>query len=165
MYIVIIILWGDFMTCTFFGHRNITHDIEPILYSVLINLIENENVNLFYVGNNGRFDFLVQNKLKELKQIYPHINCFIVLAYIPTQKLSLNSLDTIYPDCLETTPPKFAINKRNKWMIDKSDFVVTYVKHLTGGAAKFKELAEREEKIVINIGDYEKQDSPKAVPT
>ncbi len=144
------------MTCTFFGHRNITHDIESVLNSVLVDLIENENVNLFYVGNSGVFDAMVQNKLKHLKSLYPHIKCFTVIAYMPTkQNKTETDLDTIYPDGLENTPPKFAINKRNKWMIDKSDYVVTYVKHTTGGAVKFKEFAEKEEKKVINIADME----------
>lgn len=144
------------MTCTFFGHRNITDNIDRILNSVLVDLIENENVNLFYVGNNGDFDYMVQNKLKHLKLLYPHIKCFTVISYIPAKHNKTGTdLDTIYPDGLEKTPPKFAINKRNRWMIDKSDFVVTYVKYTTGGAVKFKEFAEKEGKSVINIADIE----------
>lgn len=144
------------MTCTFFGHRNITYDIESVLYSVLVDLIEKENVNLFYVGNNGDFDTLVQNKLKKLKTFYPHIKCFIVIPYIPSKHNKTEvSLDSIYPDGLENTPPKFAIYKRNRWMIDKSDFVVTYVKYTTGGAVKFKEFAEKEGKKIINIANIE----------
>ena len=33
----------------------------------------------------------------------------------------------------------------------KSDFVVTYVRHTWGGAAQFKEIAEKSKKHVINI--------------
>lgn len=36
-------------------------------------------------------------------------------------------------------------------MIEQSDYVVTYVKYTIGGASKFKELAEKKKKIVINI--------------
>ena len=36
-------------------------------------------------------------------------------------------------------------------MIEKSDYVVTYVHHSFGGAAQFKEIAEKKGKIVINI--------------
>ena len=42
-------------------------------------------------------------------------------------------------------------------MIDNSDYVIVYVEHKTGGAAKFKEIAERKKKIVINIADCELQ--------
>jgi len=148
--------YGDFMTCTFFGHRSINDNISSELESVLHDLIENENVNLFYVGNNGDFDMLVQKNLKHLKNIYPHIKCFTVIAYIPSSCAKPEqNLDSIYPDGLENTPPKFAISKRNKWMIDKSDYVVTYVKYSTGGAAKFKEFSEKEGKKIINIADME----------
>lgn len=44
------------MVCTFFGHKDTPKEIEPTLRSTLIDLIENKNVNVFYVGNNGNFD-------------------------------------------------------------------------------------------------------------
>ena len=58
--------------------------------------------------------------------------------------------DSIYPEGLEKTPPRFAIYKRNLWMIEKSDIVVTYVKNV-GGAATFKEISEKKGKTVFNI--------------
>lgn len=36
-------------------------------------------------------------------------------------------------------------------MIERSDYVVTYVKYTVGGAVRFKELAEKKNKTVINI--------------
>ena len=39
----------------------------------------------------------------------------------------------------------------NKWMIEQSDVVVTYVFRGYGGAAKFVELARGKEKIIWNI--------------
>lgn len=48
-------------------------------------------------------------------------------------------------------PRRFAIDKRNRWMIDHSDFVITYVSRSFGGAAKFKEIAEKKNRVVINI--------------
>ena len=139
--------------CTFFGHRDAPKKIEPILKSTLIDLIENKNVDLFYIGNQGNFDCMVRNNLKELKIIYNHINYIIVLAYMPTKnnKFKYDNYETLFPLGLENTPPKFAINKRNKWMIDNSDYVITYVKYAVGGAALFKSLAEKKGKKVINI--------------
>ncbi len=77
-----------------------------------------------------------------------------MLAYLPCKKYSTNEeepINTILPDGIETIPRKFAINYRNKWMVDQSDYVVTYVKYSFGGASKFKKLAEKKNKIVINI--------------
>lgn len=145
------------MTVTFFGHSNAPQDIIPKLESILIDLIQNKGATKFYVGNHGNFDSLVKITLKKLKQQFPHIDYAVVLAYIPIKRNELDYkyyLDTIIPDGIENTPPKYAIIKRNRWMIDNSDMVVAYVKYIVGGAAKFKDLAEKKGKIVINIADY-----------
>ncbi len=41
-------------------------------------------------------------------------------------------------------------------MIDKSNYVLTYVRHTIGGAAKFKEIAEKKGLFVINLADVER---------
>ena len=138
-------------TVTFFGHKDTPKEIEPTLRSTLIDLIENKNVNVFYVGNNGNFDTMVRHQLEELSQLYP-ITYSIVLAYLPTEKNKYDDLThTIYPEGLETVPKRFAISWRNKWMIQQSDIVVTYVTHNFGGAAQFKEMAKRQGKTVIEL--------------
>lgn len=99
---------------------------------------------------------MVRRNLKSLKLNYPNINYAVVLAYLPCKKNELyyeDYSDTIYPDGLENTLPKYSISKRNRWMIDKSDYVVTYITHTWGGAAQFKELAEKKGKTVINLAD------------
>lgn len=144
------------MKCTFFGHNDTLQEIQPKLESSLINLIENHNVNIFYVGNHGNFDVLVKKTLKKLKATYTNINYSIVLAYMPIERQKCNSEDyfyTIYPEGLENIPPKYAIIKRNRWMINNSDYVVTYVKRNTGGAARFKKISEKLGKTVINLAD------------
>ena len=141
------------MVCTFFGHKDTPKEIEPTLRSTLIDLIENKNVNVFYVGNNGNFDTMVRRQLEDLSQTYPIIYS-VVLAYLPTEKNRYDNLtNTIYPEGLETVPKRFAISRRNKWMIQQSDIVVTYVAHNFGGAAQFKALAENKKKIIINLTD------------
>ena len=142
------------MICTFFGHRNTERNIEEKLRSVITNLIEYEKVDTFYIGNNGNFDLLAQKILKELKNSYQQINFTIVLAYMPIKKDEyIDYTHTIYPDELAYCIPKFSIIKRNEWMIEKSNYVITYVKRPFGGAYKFKLLAEKKNKIVINLAD------------
>ena len=141
------------MVCTFFGHKDTPKEIEPTLRSTLINLIENKNVTVFYVGNNGNFDTMVRRQLENLSQTYP-ITYNIVLAYIPTKKSEYDSFtNTLLPEGIETIPKRFAISWRNKWMIQQSDVVVTYVTHSFGGAVKFKEIAEKQGKMVIELSE------------
>lgn len=145
------------MVCTFFGHSNTPVSIYPKLYSTLDNLIKENNVNKFYVGNQGNFDFAVIRCLKELKINHPNIEYNIVLAYFPKKTnahfCSFDFSDTIFPQGFEYIHPKYAIDKRNRWMIENSDLVVTYVTREIGGAAKYKAIAEKKGKPVINISN------------
>ncbi len=139
------------MICTFFGHKDTPKEIEPTLKSTLIDLIENKNVTVFYVGNNGNFDAMVRRKLEELSHNYP-ITYSVVLAYLPTKKSEYDDYtNTILPEGIETAPKRFAISYRNKWMVEQADIVVTYVTHTFGGAAQFKEMAKRQGKTVIEL--------------
>ena len=146
-------------SCTFFGHRDCSNDIEHSLRHVLTDLIENKNVNFFYVGNNGNFYYIARKTLQSLKINYPHINYWVVLAYMPckTQKADYHN-QSIYPEILDNVPRKYAIIERNKWMINKSDYVVTYVKYNFGGASTFKNLAEQKRKKVINLFNKKSRD-------
>ena len=143
------------MTVTFFGHRNTTSEVSVALHEVLIDLIENKNADTFYVGNHGNFDKMVRKELKKLKEIYPHINYSVVLAYLGKKQEDENYSDTIYPDGLEKVPPKYAIIERNKWMIKKADILVCYVTHTFCGAGDFMVYAQKKSKEIINLAKSE----------
>lgn len=44
------------LTVTFFGHRDAPQGIQLLLETVIIELIEKQDANLFYVGDKGCFD-------------------------------------------------------------------------------------------------------------
>ena len=145
--------------CCFAGHRKITDDIEIIkekLKKEIISLIENHNVTTFYNGGKGDFDWLCAHTVDDLKKDYPFISSQLVLAYIPKEKnkyaYTLKIFDSmIYPK-MEKTPPRFAIIKRNQWMINDSNFLIAYVKNHFGGAYKTLQYAERRKNIkIINL--------------
>ncbi len=58
-------------------------------------------------------------------------------------------LKTKYPP-IEAVPKKFAIVKRNEYMVDKSD-AVAYVKKSWGGATITLEYAQKKKKKIIMI--------------
>lgn len=144
------------MVCCFFGHRNVTQDLTENLTAVLTELIE-EGVDSFLVGNQGGFDNIVLHLLRVLKDKYPHITYNVVLAYMPGAKKEWSSyeqMETLFPEGLESVHPRYAIAWRNKWMVQESDVVVTYITHSWGGAAKYMEYARRKKKTIINIADW-----------
>jgi len=141
--------------CVFFGHKDADSSISPRLREAITKLMLEQGVTDFLVGNNGKFDYIVYKTLKDIKQEYPDITYSVVLAYLPGEKTEYENYyaeeETLLPDGIEVGPARFAIDRRNKWMIEQADYVITYVTHSWGGAAKFKELAEKKGKTVINI--------------
>ena len=142
----------ELRTACFFGHRDVTHDIRAKLQFIIEQLITEEQINSFYVGHQGQFDSMVYSVLKELKVKYPHIRYIVVLAYMPDEHIKeVYGEDTLFPDGLESVPKKYAISKRNEWMIQHSDYAVCYVHKITGCAAKFREKAEKKWLRIIDV--------------
>ena len=142
--------------CTFFGHRDCPESVKPKLREVLSALIESQSADTFYVGDSGAFDSLVRAVLRELLQKYPHIRYAVVLAYLPEKRedsVYPDFAETILPEGIECSPPRFAVSRRNEWMLKNADIVVTYITHTWGCAARFAETAKRRNKTVINIAE------------
>ena len=137
------------LVCTFLGNRNATNDIMPQLYDNIEQIIK-KGYNVFYIGNHGNFDAMVSKTLQQLKGRYD-IKVYIVLAYMPKSSTIKHKHDTILPTGIEDVLPKFAIIYRNKWMIENSNIVITYVRDKFGGAAKFKEYAKSKNKTIIEL--------------
>ena len=142
-------------TVTFFGHRDTPKETESALRLTLIDLIENKNATVFYVGNHGNFDAMVYRQLDNLSKTYP-IKYYIVLAYMPSKNADPDE-HSILPEGIETVPRRFAINYRNKWMLNKSDIVVTFVTRNFGGAWEFKQMADKQSKDIIELSSITEQ--------
>lgn len=109
-------------------------------------------MDVFYVGNQGGFDRMLYGCLKQLRNVYPHVRVSVVLAYLPAKKGDAgDSDDTMYPEI--EGYPRFAIARRNRWMIERSEHCVCYIRHTWGGAYTYARLAKRKGLDVINLGD------------
>ena len=138
--------------CTFFGHRQCPDSIKPQLYEALTELITQNNVSMFYVGNQGQFDALVRHVLQQLQEKYLWIDYAVVLAYVPKEKTDYGDYtDTMLPEGIELVPPRYAISWRNDWMLKRADYVVTYITHDWGGAAQFARKAAKQGKTVVKL--------------
>ena len=128
------------MVCSFFGHKDTPSTVYPQLKGCIEGLIVNRDVTNFMVGNQGGFDSMVLKALRELKQQYPQVCYNVVLAYMPGKRQEYEIYDpneTFLPEGIETVPKRFAISRRNKWMVRESGIVVCYISHSWGGAAQF----------------------------
>lgn len=142
------------MVCTFFGHRECPDSVKPVLRDTVVELITNRGVDLFYVGNQGRFDTIVRSVLREMKEEYSHIEYVVVLAYMPGHRREYEDYsDTMVPEGIESVHPRYAISWRNRWMLEQADYVVAYITHTWGGAYRYYLKAQRKSKQVINLGE------------
>ncbi len=144
------------MICTFFGHREIynTDEVKELLYDILTEIIEKRGIKQFLVGNSGKFDRLVLLSLRKLSHTH-NIDYKVVLAYINVDNdecWGYRPNETVFPDILEKTPFRFAIDKRNRWMIKNSGMVVTYINNSFGGSAKYAEICEKKGYEIIKLG-------------
>ena len=140
--------------CCFFGHRDCPEGVLPLLRAAVERAILQEGITLFYVGREGAFDALATKVLLQMAAKYPHIQFNVVLAYHPRTPLEQGLQSrTILADGVESVPHRFAILRRNEWMLERSQTVIAYVTRSFGGAASFLQRARQDGKAVINIGE------------
>ena len=138
--------------CTFFGHRE-CYGLDAQVLSNAIEAQIGQGVEEFLVGNQGQYDAMVRRCLKTLQLQYPHIRDRVVLAYLPGEKLEFeDDSDTMYPEGIEMVHPKFALDWRNRYLIDTADICLCYINQTWGGAYKFACMAKRRGRTVINLG-------------
>ena len=137
------------MTVTFCGHSKLNRpdSFSKWLDVILPSLIEG-GATTFYLGGYGAFDGLAAAAVKKQKKTYPHIELILVLAYLDRDIDTSYYDDSTYPP-LERVPRRYAILRRNEWMVSASDVVVSGVTHSWGGAARTLEFAQRKKKVVL----------------
>lgn len=138
------------MRATFCGHSDTIDNgnIKPWLIDTLKNLIH-EGYDEFYIGAYGNFDSMSAQAVNELKKDFPYIKCIFVTPYLNKEYNKLLYSECIYPP-LEKIPKRLAIIKRNEWMVNNRDAVISYVVRPFGGANKTLIFAEQKNKRIIS---------------
>ena len=146
------------MIVTFCGHRDFVETAEAEnQLTMFLEKYARENVRLVcYNGGYGNFDYFAAKCVQRMQEQYSNIRNCLVLPYIDQPFLERIEIfknhfdETIYP-LLESVPRKYAIIRRNEWMVDSADIVIAYVTYSWGGAARSLEYAKRKNKNIILI--------------
>lgn len=141
---------------SFFGHRNATNNIYDELIITIEDIIKNNKFIKFdfYLGGYGNFDRICLGALLELKRKYNNIKIILIYAYLPTKIDEYTEItydETLYPNGFEDKPKKFAITYRNKWIVENSDIIITYIHKDYGGAYDAYKYAKSKNKQIINL--------------
>lgn len=141
------------MIVTFCGHGDEIYpdEIRKKLNDTIEELIL-QGADEFLLGGYGKFDQMAATAVEAQKKKYPHIKSVLVVPYI-NRSFDKELYDySEYPP-LENTPKRFAILKRNEYMVNRSDIIIAYISHNWGGAAKTFDYALRKKKKMINLAE------------
>ena len=140
--------------CKLLGHRELNTDsIRARTEKVLIDLIENHDVSVFYTANNGDFDYMCNDIITELKKIYKHIKLCWIAAYSFYNMHAKEKMiyDEIIIPNFRTIGFKQTMAARNEWMVENSDVLVYYINHGYGVTKDAVEYALNTEICVVKI--------------
>ena len=147
------------MIITFCGHGSINIDQNAAgkIKEFLITKIRQYPNTKFYLGGYGGFDSLIFSILRKIKKDFPNIELVFISPYLDSSYSKLQIANEIYAEDVSTEiapmTKKFAILKRNEWMVDTCDLLIAYVKYSWGGARKTLEYAIRKKKPYINFAE------------
>lgn len=140
--------------CVLFGHRDAPEGLDQAIEEAIGRVIREEGITEFRVGNQGEFDRAALRVLRKLKAEGGALDYAVVLPYLPAGGAEFSELspeETVFPDGLEGVPRRFAIDRRNRLMVERCDCVIAYVRRSIGGAGRAVAYAERLGKKVIYL--------------
>ena len=148
------------MIITFVGHGtlNISTELSLKIKAAIKSSIRGKDKVTFYCGGYGDFDNHCACLCREIKKTNSNCEVVFVTPYLtPSQQDKMKYLldaklydTTVYPP-LENVLPRFAISKRNEWMVEQADIIIAYVSHDYGGANKTLKYALKKKKRILNI--------------
>ena len=148
------------MIISFVGHALIPPEelVKSKVNEVLRANVKSGEPVKFYIGGYGDFDKISALCCKNLKKDFKDVEIILVLPYLSFSKegkigslIESGAYDaTLFPP-IENIPKRFAISRRNEWMIENSDLIIAYVNNNYGGAYKSLRYAMRKNRKIINL--------------
>lgn len=153
----------DIYTVTFIGHRYIDRFsfVEEKVEKLVRELISSKAYVDFLVGRDGDFDQIVSSTvLRVKKRVFDANSSLIwVMPYETAEyRDNVESFEEYYDEvelCQDSASAHFkgAIQKRNRYMVDRANLLICYVENESGGAYQTMQYALKAGKKVINIYD------------
>ena len=154
------IMIGRFMSVTFCGHSDF--EKSPEYERKILDLLE-ANVGDahadMYLGDYGGFDDFAHKCCRIFKETHPNVKLVFVTPYLAEDYLDnrlrhrKNFFDSVVFPNIEDKPKRLAIFYRNRYMVEKADFIVAYVTKSYGGAYATYKYAEGKKKKIFNIAN------------
>lgn len=141
-------------SCFFIGHREAGPEILPALEAAIEKHISEYGVTEFIVGHYGGYDRLAARALVAAKKCHPEIRLLMLIPYHPAEcpvETPPGFDGTFYPPGMESVPRRFAIVRANRYMIDRSDYLISYVWHPASNARNLFDYARQKTICITNL--------------
>ena len=151
-----------FESCCFTGHRKIDgdiYDIERKVRKEVVTLIS-RGVKIFYCGGAIGFDMLCGKIILDIKKAFPSVKLYLALPCTDQNKyysysenadyeLLKKESDKIYYASDHYT--KGCMHLRNRFMVDSSNYVISYCTKNSGGTFYTLKYATEKGREIISI--------------
>lgn len=140
-------------------------ELKEKIKAQIINLIENENVDTFFVGEIGGYEEDAYDTVLDVFKSYPDIHITLVVS--KTSELHDIGIDGsgiihqrrfchdwIYPDKSAVGYKRWCIVHRNRFIIENTDFIIAYNEY-KGRAYEFCKQAKNKGVTVIEMAEKE----------
>ena len=140
-------------------------ELKEKIKAQIINLIENENVDTFFVGEIGGYEEDAYDTVLEVFKNYPDIHITLIVS--KTSELHDIGIDGsgiihqrrfchdwIYPDKSAVGYKRWCIVHRNRFIIENTDFIIAYNKY-KGRAYDFCKQAKNKGVTIIELAEDE----------
>ena len=143
------------MIVTFFGHSDFKGNDE--FEKIILDLLEEkigDNVAEIYLGGYGNFDAFAYKCCKKYKQNHSNVSLVFVTPYLNFENSNLMYDYVIYPE-IEDKPLRFAITYRNRYMVEKAEYIIFYLNREWGGAYQSYKYAKQKKKDLLNLAELD----------
>lgn len=147
--------------CCFTGHRELPSETDPA-YSVLKEALQRAveravtefGCTTFYAGGAIGFDLLAAETVLRNQAVHPELNLVLCVPYLGYNARfspkDLKRYRAVSEGALETrilsdryTP--FCFSQRNRYMVDRSDVLIAYVRRMQSGSGQTLRMAKNRE--------------------
>ena len=156
--------------CCFTGHRKIPTDaiggIQESLRREIERLYAENGIATFYAGGAIGFDALASEAVIERRAVHPDIRLVIVMPYKgqakgrsaeerARQEHIKSSADEVI--CLAEHYCRGCMQRRNRYMVDRSGTCICYLTQDTGGTAYTVQYARKRGLSTINLAEIQQK--------
>lgn len=145
------------MTCAIFGQENFppeaAREFANVMYILIYRLINVFGFTKFYVDNDGDFSHMAQTTLAKFSSERPDLELRILLSRKDEQPITEKGLIAYYLPEYDNYPKKSAISKRNEWLLEHANLILTYVDSNDDECMRWIEKAMALKKTVLNLAD------------